>query len=148
MARPASPTGRASLGDPENADQKQKRAEYLPEEGGSCIVLTKIPGSPAVLAQRSTPARSLARKDDIEDDGPSNGAENLRNHISHEILCGHAPSNQHAETDRWINVASRNLADAIGHGDNGKSEGCGDAENVDRSRASSHATDDRGTAAD
>jgi hypothetical protein len=47
-----------------------------------------------------------------------------------------------------IDVAPGDLADAVGHGDDGEAEGYGNAENIDRGRAASHAADDGGAAAD
>jgi hypothetical protein len=44
--------------------------------------------APAVLAQRSTPTRSFAGQDEVKDRRPGDGAKNLGDHISHEILCG------------------------------------------------------------
>jgi hypothetical protein len=44
-------------------------------------------------------------------------------------------------------VIARDLADAIGHGDNGEAEGRGNAENIDRSRTGSHSGNDHSAAA-
>ena len=111
-------------------------------------VFAEIAGAPAVLAEPAVPARSLARENEIENHSAGDGAENLRDHIGDEVLRRHAAGDEHAEAHRRIDVAARNLADAIGHGDDGEAERQGDAENVYRGRAASHAGDDRRAASE
>ena len=129
-------------------DEEQEGGDHLVDEGGADAVLAEIAWAPAVLAEPAIPAGRLAGENEVENHCAGNGAKNLRDHIGDEVLRRHAAGDEHAEADRGIDVAARNLADAIGHGDDGEAEGRGDAEKVDRGRPASHVADDGGAAAD
>jgi hypothetical protein len=142
------PDRSASLRHAENADQEQEGADHLVDEGRPHIVLAEIAGTPAILAERSAPAGSLPQEDEIEHGSAGDRAEHLGDHIHDEIGGRHAPRHEHAEAHRRIDMAARDLADAVGHGDDGETESGGDAENVDRGRPAAHPADDGRAAAD
>ena len=81
MARPASPTGAPLWVTPECRPGTKMVPTTSQRKWAAAGVLTEITRTPAVLAQRKTPARSFARKDKVKDNGPSNGAENLRDQL-------------------------------------------------------------------
>ena len=75
IASPARSNRRAFLCvTPGGENEKQEGACHLIDEGRIDVVLAEIAGAPAVLAERSGPARGLAREDEGQHGGAGDGA--------------------------------------------------------------------------
>src|SRR5208283_1399286 len=87
------------------------------------------------------PALRLARQDEIEHRRSDDRAENLSDPVADHFVRAHATRDEDPEADRRIDVAARDRADAVSHGDDGETKGARDAEQVNSSRARAHAAD-------
>ena len=137
---------RERVRDAENADQEQEGRNHLEDEGRNDVVFAEVARAPAVLAKPAIPSLSLAGQDEIEHDRGDDRPEHLGDPVTDHLLGGHAAGDEHAEADRRIDVAARDGADAVGHGDDGKAEGAGDPEQIDGRGARPHSPDDRRSA--
>src|SRR4029453_17426510 len=139
---------RAPLRDAEDADEEQEGADDFVEKSRGESELAEITGPPTVLPETAVPTGSLAQHDEIEDRGTGDGAEHLRDHVGDEIRRGHPARDENAEAHRWIDMAARDLPDAVGHGDDGEAKGRGNAEDRDGARLAAQSADDGSPATD
>jgi hypothetical protein len=72
----------------------------------------------------------------------------LRNPISQQFLNCHSTGGKDPKANRWIDVAARNLADAISHGHNAETEGKCNRELVNGRRTRGHSTNHNRSASD
>jgi len=137
----------ALLRDAEYAHEEQESPNDLVGEGSPDVILAEIAGAPAILTETARPARRLACQNEIEHSRACDRAQNLRDNINDKVPDRHAARHEGAKTHRRIDMASRDLPNAIGHGHDRQSEGRSDAKNVDGSRTRAHACDYRRAAA-
>lgn len=72
-----------------------------------------------------------AAGDHVEDARARNAADELGGHVGGQLFGGEALAHDQADRNRGVEVAARNMADRVGHGEHREAEGERDAEQAD-----------------
>lgn len=86
----------------------------------------------AAQARRQHAAQGGLGDDEGEQCGGAEGADELAHSVTDEVFAGQALVEEHAEGDGGVDVATRDVADDEGHGDDRQAEGERDAQRTER----------------
>jgi hypothetical protein len=117
MTIPASSTGAPRCVTPRMHTRKEKASNRLKDKGRECAVLT-----PGGLTQGAIPAGCFPRQNQVEDESSDESPSDLRHPISQQLLECHSSCGKDPKAHRRVDVTPRDLPDAIGHGDDAKTE--------------------------
>ena len=125
--------GRATVGGAEDDDQEQPGHHDLGDEARGHRVAAGRVDAVAVRGEdvRGVQPAGLAACDEVEDSGTGDGAENLGDDVGGEVGGGEALPRPEAHRHGRVQVAARDVADGVGHGQHGEPEGQRDADEAD-----------------
>lgn len=115
------------VGGPQHHQHEDEGEDRLGDEGLEHHAVGK-----AVGARCGGAAVAAARRQRIEDCRTDDGADDLGNHVCGRLTAAHAPREEDSEGDGGVDVAPRDVANRIGHGNDRETEGqrhsdCSDA---------------------
>ncbi len=142
--------GVATVGDAEDDHQEHEGQQGFNEESttsGNGLIArigttaSLLEGFTEAVGSENTSVTSTRGFPNEEKQSTSNdAADELGSPVAKHLLQRHAAIGPNAEADGGIKVCTRNVANAVGHGYNGQTEGDGNAKETDMSKESSTAT--------
>lgn len=121
--------GRPFVGGSED-DEEEKEGHYdFSDEGRDHRVSAGGMLAKAVRGEAAFGREAfLAARDEVEHRGPGDPAENLGDEVGNHLRLRVTPRDDEPDSDRRIEVASRDVADRVGHRQDGETEGQGYAD--------------------
>ena len=126
------PFGRAAVSCAQDNHQEHERLIDLVRQARAKRVSARRMRSVAVGGETARQAEPFfAAGDHVEHRGSRDSSQNLRDHIGRKLGRGKAFCNRQSNGNRGIQVTSRNMADRIGHGQDGEPKSKGHAHKSD-----------------